>query len=243
MATMTLEHMVEQLKQALGDKLKSVLLYGSAAAGDFVDGASNFNLLVVIDPLGISELDAIGSSVAAWTQAGNPTPLLFTSAQLTASFDAFPIEMSDIRQSRRVLWGQDVAATIEVRPADLRLQLEMELSGKLLALRGRYALSRNKPDVVAELMLRSLPTFLVLFRGALRLYQEGVPDKKLEALRELAKHIPFDPEPFERLFEFRQKPVQTRGGLSGVTFERYLTAIEQIVSMVDRAKPQEANRT
>ena len=47
---MTPERFVEQLQVALADKLKSVVLYGSAATGDFMEGVSGYNVLVVAEP-------------------------------------------------------------------------------------------------------------------------------------------------------------------------------------------------
>src|SRR3954451_439407 len=100
----TPEQFAELLASTLPTQLKCVFLFGSAAAGDFVTGASNYNLLAVIEPLGMVELDAISPAVVAWNQAGNPIPLFFTPQQLIQGTEAFPIELLDIEQSRRILW-------------------------------------------------------------------------------------------------------------------------------------------
>jgi hypothetical protein len=237
------EQLVEQLAVALPQHLKCVVLYGSAAAGDFVPGASNYNLLVIVDPLGVAELDALSPSIVSWSRCGNPTPLFFTQHQLAESIDAFPIELLDIWQSRRILWGPDLLADMPVEPAHLRWQVERELTGKLLKLRGRYLLTKGRPDAVMELMLRSLSTFLVLFRAALRLYQNTVPDVKLDALHALAKHIPFDVQPFEQLFEFKQRTGGARRKAPDVSFVSYLTAIERVANAVDGQPPSSENKS
>ena len=112
--------------------------------------------------------------------------------------------MLDIQQSRRVLVGPDLLADMRIEPLHLRLAVERELTGKLLSLRGKFAVVADRPRPVQDLMLGSLSTFLVLFRAALRLYQESVPDIKLDALHALAQAYPFDTAPFERLFEAKQ---------------------------------------
>jgi hypothetical protein len=81
-------------------------------------------------------------------------------------------------------------------------------------------------------MLRSLSTILVLFRAALRLYQDDVPAKKLDALHALRKHVDFDAEPFQRLFDMKQNPAEARGA-AAVSFDSYLKAIEAVVSAVN----------
>ena len=51
--TMTLEVLTERLKQAQGEKLLAVVLYGSAARGEQVEQRSNFNVLVIVRSLKI----------------------------------------------------------------------------------------------------------------------------------------------------------------------------------------------
>ena len=232
--TITPEQLTKQLADALPERLRSVVLYGSAAAGDFVPGASNYNLLVVVESLALAELDKLAPPVAAWIRAGNPQPLLFTQKQLFASRDAFPIELMDIRKSRRVLWGDDVLAELIVKPGDLRLQVERELTGKLLKLRARYMLASGNVEAVNQLMLQSLSTFLVLFRAALRVYEETAPERKLDALRALAQHIDFDTRPFERFFEFKELTTRPSGTAVDVSFVDYLNSIECVAHAINR---------
>jgi hypothetical protein len=234
MAIITPEQLAKWLAEVLRERLKCVLLYGSAAAGDFVEGESNYNLLVIVEPLGVAELKAAGPPLAAWDRAGHVSPLFFTPEQLKSSLDAFPIEMLDIQQARRVLHGPDLLANQRIEPAHLWLAVERELTGKLLALRGKYAIVADDPRAVKQLMLGSLSTFLVLFRAALRLYQEGVPSTKLEATQALARYIDFDPQPFERLFEMKQS--DARHSAVDVAFSAYLAAIETIARAIDQFK-------
>ncbi len=230
--TMTPEQLAARLGEAIPDNLKSVVLYGSAAAGDFVPGASNYNVLLLLDPLTSAALDAIAPAFVPWTRGGHPLPLIFTPEGLASSADAFPIELLDIQQSRRVLWGADPLAQMRIRPEHLRLQVERELTGKLLSLRGKYLLATGNTAAVTELMLLSLSTILVLFRAALRLYQDDVPARKLEALHALRGHVEFDAVPFEKLFEMKQKPPKSHDPCA-VAFESYLKAIETVVSAVN----------
>jgi hypothetical protein len=230
---MTPEEFVERLKVALPAGLKSVVLYGSAAAGDFLPGKSDYNVVIVSDPLGLPELDALAGPVSDWTRAGNEAPLLFTSGQLATSADAFPIELADMRQSRKTLFGEDLLAGIKISPAHLRLQLERELKGKLLSLRRRYLQTTGDNQRLANLMAASLSTILVLFRAALRLFQPEVPATKIEALSALARHIPFDPEPFRRVYALKEGPAANVAPATEL-FADYLRNIEIVIEAVDR---------
>jgi len=231
---MTPEELVGQLQQALSDKLLSAVLYGSAAAGDFVEGTSNYNLLLIVERLGVEELNALVKPVSRWTREGHRPPLLFARGQLEASADVFPIELTDIRQSRRVLIGDDPMANVNIHQEHLRLQLERELKGKLLALREGYLMSLGRPKAVIQLLASSVNGFLVLFRAALRLFQEDVPSGKLEALHALGRHVAFDPQPLVEAHELKHHGRTTRAADPLALFQAYLTTIERVVEAVDR---------
>ena len=230
---MTPEQLVEKLKLALPAGLKSVVLYGSAAAGDHVHGASDYNVLLIAERLGPVELLAISGPAEAWTKSGNRPPLLFTLEEFARSADAFPVELLDIQQSHRVLFGADPVARIPVDPRHLRLEIERELKARLLALREGYILSRGRPKPVARLLTSSLSTFLVLFRAALRLWQDVVPAQKHEALLALAGHIGFDPQAFLTVKDWRERRAKPGDGSVGAVFEAYLSGIERVIHAVD----------
>jgi hypothetical protein len=228
------DEFVEQLQQVIPGRLQSAVLYGSAAAGEFVPGTSNYNVLLVVDRLGMAELNALSEMTVQWAKEGNRPPLLFTRKELLASADVFPIELLDIRQSYRVLFGTYPLADLAIRPEHLRLQLERELKEKLLALRERYVLAAGKPARVLDLLASSVVGFLVLFRAALRLFQEDVPARKVDALRLLTQHIAFDPRPLLEVDQLKHGRRDPQHVVPEVLFESFLTAIEQIIDAVDR---------
>lgn len=227
------EKLVEQLKAACGHKIESIILYGSAAAGDHIAASSDYNVLVVTSDLNLETLSAIAPVAARWEKAGNPAPLLFTKEALQDSTDVFPIELLDIRDCRKVLLGEDVVADIEVHTENLRLEIEHELRGKLIQLRQRYIASGGKPKAVAQLMAQSLSTFLVLFRAALRLFEEYVPVQKMIALKKLEKHIKFEPAAFETVQQLKEGNLKAKEVNIDQLFAQYLAAIEEVINAVD----------
>ena len=227
------ENLVEKLKKALPSDLRAVVLYGSAAAGDHVDKHSDYNVLVVTENLGLPQLKALSKPSLAWMKAGNPAPLLFTLDRLKKSADVFPIEILDIKQSHKILYGDDIISQIEISQENLRLELEHELKGKLIQLRERYLATGGKPKLVCKLMMKSLSTFLVLFRAALRLYEDEVPEKKIDVLDALSQHIRFDTDIFSIIEDLRTG-VKKMGDVScDALFERYLKTVEEVVDAVD----------
>jgi hypothetical protein len=225
-------NLVEQLKAACGEKIEAILLYGSAAAGDHV-AASDYNVLVVTTDLTLDTLSAIAPIAVKWEKAGNPAPLLFTKTGLQDSTDVFPIELLDIHDCRKVLFGTDVIAGIEVNTENLRLEIEHELRGKLIQLRQRYIASGGKPKAVVGLMTHSLSTFLVLFRAALRLYEKYVPVQKMVALTHLEKQVAFESAPFKTVQLLKTGELKAKEIDHRELFAQYLAAIAQVIKAVD----------
>jgi hypothetical protein len=230
---MTPEELTKELQKAIEGNLKSVVLYGSAAAGDYRAKKSDYNILVVMEWLGVEDLMGLAKISNRWAKWGNPPPLLFTLAQLKVSADVFPIEFSDIKDSRRILYGEDPFAEIVINPAHIRHELEHELKGKLIQFREQFLLTEGKPRHVRELLIKSSSTFLVLFRAVLRLYGGNPSAKKLEALAELRKHIEFDEDVFHRFEDKTLDPL--------VLFARTLKAVETVVDVVDAYSSGEKN--
>jgi hypothetical protein len=232
---MTTEQLVKALHEALGPGLESVVLFGSAAAGDFVEGVSGRDILIVAEKLGAAELAALSAPLARWRQAGNPQPQLFTAAELSSSADVFPIELTDMQQSRQVLMGSDPICDIKIHMHHFRLQLERELKARLHLLRKNYLACGGRTPEVARLMTASVSTFLVLFRAALRLYDESAPPpQKAAALDKLAQHVQFDPQPFHSVLELKRNKQKPIAGQIESLFAQYLESIDRVVHAVDQ---------
>src|ERR1039457_3496900 len=81
-----LTQLVEKLQKAYGDRLVSVVLYGSAAAGDHHPGFSDYNLLCVLSEITSRPLGAGGdvrSRLMAtvwspWSSTARPRPATTT---------------------------------------------------------------------------------------------------------------------------------------------------------------------
>jgi hypothetical protein len=231
---MNTEQLMKELYEAIGPGLKSVVLYGSAAAGDFVEGVSAYDVLIVAEKLGAAELAALSVPLARWEGAGNPLPQLFTPDELAASADVFPIELVDMQQSRHVLLGNDPLANIKIDMQLYRVQLERELKTRLLLLRRKYLACCGRSDAVTRLMAASVSTFLVLLRAALRLYNDSVPAEKTKAVEALGKHVTFDAEPLLAVQQLKQRKHELTAGEIDSLFGQYLNSIEQVVQAVDR---------
>ena len=239
MAKMTLDELVRQLRAAYGERLASVVLYGSAAGGDHIPNRSDYNVLVLLSPLdgkGFDATTAVAASAVAraWREAGNPPPLTMTLEEWRRSADIFPMEYADILERNRVLHGPPPFDGIAVAPADLRLELEQQVMGKLLQLRQGALLAGTDATRQAELVSASLSTMMVLFRAVLRLHGERPPADNLATATRVGALAGFDPTPFLRAVRHVHGDARLSASESGEVLGGYLAAIEQLSRHLDR---------
>ncbi len=229
-----LSELVEKLQNIYGDRLLSVLLYGSAAAGDYQPKFSDLNVLCVLSRVTPQELGLAEQLFRWWRERGNPSPLLMSEAEMVRSADSFTIEFHDILRHHRLLYGRDLIAGLTVDDAAYRAQVERELRAKLFRLRQKIAGTYSDDDLVRRVLVDSVSTFCVLFRHALALCGHEVPDSKREAVAMAARHFGIDPAPFQTLLDVREERVKP-GGIHPVPLSgQYLAAIEAVIEKVDR---------
>lgn len=230
----TPESYARMLKEILGPSLKSVILFGSAASGERLEGKSDYNLLVIGDGWGILELNQVAKVTREWLKEGNPSPLLFTPKRLQSSADCFPIEMLDMKQIYRVVLGEDLLKSVTVQSTHLRLMTERELKSLKLQLRQAFIMAEGNPRKIAQIMQRTLTTTLVLFRAALRLYTDIVPAKKYEVLPAIADRIKgIDTETFLTIRKLKHGEISLSGANPLQLFDRYIQSIMAVSDAVD----------
>src|SRR6202790_1084659 len=225
---------VSRLRVAGGENLQSVILYGSAADGEFHPEFSNVNLLCVLRESSFAALTAMAPAIEWWTRQKHHAPLVLTREELERSTDVFSIELLDMQQRHRVLFGDDVLSGLHIPMHLHRAQLEYELREKLILLRGRLLASPDNKKHLWELILGSLSTFTTLFRHALIALGENPPKPRREAVQALAKRIPFDPFAFLQLLDIRERKAETKQFGVNDVFSRYLAAVQQVTTAVDK---------
>ena len=233
----TPEAYAAKLKEVLAGVLKSVILFGSAASGDHMAGKSDYNLLLIGEKWGILELNQVARVTREWLKEGNPPPLLFTPDRLSASADCFPIEMLDMKQSYKVIMGEDYLKDVKVQSVHLKLMTERELKSLKVQLRQGFIYAEGDDRKVAELMVRTISTTLVLFRAALRLYTDAVPAKKYEVLPAIAEKVKgVDVEAFLAIRKLKNGELKLKDVNAMHLFDRYLTSIVAVGDAVDEKR-------
>jgi predicted nucleotidyltransferase len=228
-----LDEFVSRIQKAAGDNLRSVVLYGSATAGDFDPEFSNLNLLCILRDIDFGHLSTIAPVVEWWHRHKHPAPLVMTRDELERSVDVFSIELLDMQQHHRVLFGENVVTGLKIPMHLHRAQVEYELREKLILLRQRLMLAAGKERDLWDLLLRSLPAFATLIRHTLIAVGDKSPRSKREAVQVLAERIPFDSSPLLQLLDIREHKADRKTFEVNDVFARYLAAVQQVTTAVD----------
>ena len=229
-----LNGLVEDLRATHGDNLASVVLYGSAAAGDTRELQSDYNLLIALKRITPEDLRLAQAPMREWQRLGHPLPVYFTVEELADAADVFPIEFHQMANARIVLHGSDPFEFVKLSDANLRHQAEYELRSKLIQLRRHYIPASVSIEKLSDLMSDSLSSFAVLFRAVLLLHGQEAPVGKADVVRATARLLKLDATPFERIFQFHATGALPRSEKeANELFAAYMLQIEQVVEAVD----------
>src|SRR4026208_1081753 len=233
-----LNSLIEDLRATHGANLASVVLYGSAAAGDHIELRSDYNLLISLHRITPEDLRQAQAPMREWQRLGHPLPVYFTVEELSDAADVFPIEFHQMANARVVLYGRDPFEFVKLSNANLRHQAEYELRSKLIQLRRLYIPASVSTEKLCDLMSDSLSSFAALFRAVLLLFGEEAPVAKPDVVRATARLLKLDPAPFERVFDLRNDGnVPSSEKEANDLFAAYMFQIEQVVEAVDELRP------
>jgi predicted nucleotidyltransferase len=229
-----LNQLLEKLNKALGDRIVSVVLYGSAASGDHHQGFSDLNVLCVLQQVTVRELEQSEPVFRWWREKRNPSPLLLSERELSTSTDCFAIEFHDIQAHHRILQGKDVVSGLVVEDTFYRAQVEHDLRAKLLRLRQKASGALSDKEVLRHLLADSVSTFCVLFRHALLLH--GAPEKirKRDIIEQARETFGIDPQPFTKLLDLREERIKAKELEPVGLLDSYLKQIDIVINAVDR---------
>jgi hypothetical protein len=162
-------YFVDELKLYGGDAVRSVVLHGSALGPDFRPRFSDYNFVVLAEPIDIPFLERLAGRIGRWRRKKIAVPLLMTPQTVKNSLDSYPLEFLSMQARYRVLHGEDFLQGLTFAKEHVRLQCEREVKSKLLLMRRVFLESEGAPKRLQHVVARSLPTLVVIFRGMLYL--------------------------------------------------------------------------
>jgi hypothetical protein len=228
-----LNELVARLKEAAGENLQAVVLYGSGVDQEFREH-SDLNVLCLLHCLQGADLEELRPVGLWWWRKGHPPPLFFTLPELRDSADVFSIELLDMKAHHRMLEGADFFAGLEVPMAWHKLQVERELRTNVIRLRQAFLRWRGGRTELERLLIASASSFGTLFRHALIALGEQAPYSAREAAVHLAKLVAADAAPFQRVVDLREG--KSAGGELNLNslLASYVDLVTKVAEEMDR---------
>jgi hypothetical protein len=236
-----IQEFVKRLREAGGPNMESIILFGSAVSGDFHPGLSNLNLFCVLRDSSFAALQALAPAVKWWGGQKQPPPLCMTRHELERSTDVFTIELLDMVQHHRVLFGEDVLQGLQIDMHLHRVQVEYELREKLVLLRQHVLVAADSNSRLWDVLLHSVPSFATLFRHALIALGGNPAPGRADAVQALAQQLQFDPSAIRQALDVRERKADPKELNVKDVCARYLAAIEKVAAAVDQALDSETH--
>jgi predicted nucleotidyltransferase len=229
-----LNELVAGLKAAGKQNVKAVVLYGSAVTGEFSAGHSDLNILCIVEHARAADLENLHAVAEWWIRQGNHAPMIFTLDELRRSADVFAIEILDIKQHHRLLYGEDFLVDFEIPMRLHRMQVERVLRASWLRLRQDIMGAPLNRKTHLKIMVRTLPTFCTLFRHSLIALGLPGPATKREAIAAVASLTGADPSAFYATLDLREGKRKEKEVDVEASLHAYLEFVEVVTSEVDR---------
>jgi len=224
--TNILELFTKAAKSTYREGLISVILYGSAASGEFTGKHSNINLLVVLDDTGLENLARISKILSAG-KFRILSPLFFTEDYISSSTDVFPIEFLDMKENYSVIYGKDVLAGLEIDLRNLRFQCEQELKAKVINIKKNYFSTANK-NALKELLFKSFNSSLHILRNLIRLKGRTPPYLKEDILNELGREFDMDTADLKKILSAKNNNLKLSCGEIEALFFAFVKELEKL---------------
>lgn len=231
-----LAEFTRRLSEAAGDNLQSIVLYGSAARGDYHLEKSDLNLLCVLKSARGSDLARLARVIHWWCdQLKEPPPQFFSQEELEHSADVFAIELLDIGHHHKVLFGPDPVADLEV-PMNLhRMEVEHGLRSLLQKLRVHFLHFHENDAQLREVYAKSISGLTVLLRHALIVLGEDTARDNTAVYHRIEQLTGADASAFQlgrNLRENHPAADITR------SFAKYMESIAAVIHSLDDAVPK-----
>jgi len=225
--------LIQNLQDTFGEKLVSVILYGSCASSSCENNFSDINLIVVIDNLLAIDLKNAAAVLKDFRKTKNPLPLFMDKEEWFNSCDVYPIEYLDIKERYSILYGEDIVKPLVMEKTNLRLQCEHEVKNLLIKLRQNYLGSTNLKEI-EELLKKSSKSFFALFRAILRLTQDNVPFDHAEVIDSLSEKVKIDKDVFLKLLDLRMNSKAISKNEHEITIQKLIDSTNEILKYIDK---------
>ncbi len=194
------------------------------------DVKTPIKLVVILRELPLDILRKNLKLVRAGVRRSIPAPLFLTQEHIVSSADVFPIEFITMKAFHTLIFGRDILSHVVIDDANLRLQCEQELKGKLIHLRQSY-LERGLSNKDMKILIRdSFRSFVPIFRCMLLLKKQDISNTP-DVLHVFSDVYDVDISLLRAIYSLEYKTLS--GKALNVFFGNYVSLIAKIATISD----------
>ncbi len=231
----TLRPYMEQVKKLFGNAFEAVILYGSAAGGEYLPGKSNINLLILLAKQDTELLKQYAALHKRWQKEQIVVPLFLTAAELKSSLALFPLEYLEIQEQHILLAGRDPFPELRIDLKNLRTQCEQELRGNLLRLRQRFVEGGASTEAITILLPLSFTALMPCLRGLLRAKERPVERSADGVLQAVEKEFGIDTAAFQDVLNLKRGIISPGPAEAPRLFDRYAATLQALIDKTNRS--------
>jgi predicted nucleotidyltransferase len=224
-----LTELKESLETTLGADLSCLLVHGSAARGDYRDGQSNVDLMLVLNDASRPRLDAIANALRLARYAAGIEAMILTADEIPRAADVFPLLYDDIRRCHVLLSGEDPFSALVIDGKNRRLRVEQELREAQIRLRRALVDGMGADEALRGPVLRKVKQIRAPLFALLDLHGIEVVDELDAVLTAAGKLLDVDVAPLRYTSE-----------APGEAHEALTKLLARAVDDADRLEGQEA---
>lgn len=225
-----LDELKKSLESALGDELACLLIHGSAARGEYREGESDVDLVVVLKTASPASLAAIANPLQLARFAARAEAMILTESEIPRSADVFPLLYDDIRRCHVLLSGTSPFSGLVISDRHLRLRIEQELREAQIRLRRAVVDAQQADEPLAGALIRKIRQIRSPLRALVARRGREVRDDLFEVIDEAAALYGVDAGPLRRV---REAPEAALSALASLL----TAAVEDVDRMEDGGAP------
>ncbi|NLW31279.1 MAG: hypothetical protein GXY77_07480 [Fibrobacter sp.] len=155
--------LVTDFLDVLRENLISVIMHGCAVSHEFVPGKSIISISVILSDLSVEIVQKCVPVQTYWKKKGVIVSFYFTPELLRKLQYTHPVELLNIKNNYRVLYGDDLFSKMELQKNFIILQCDRELKSVSMSLRSDFINIFRKEKKIKSVLMTLFPRLLPLF--------------------------------------------------------------------------------
>ena len=231
----TLREYLNEMTALFDSTLEAVILYGSAARGDFLPGRSNLNLLLLLTAHDGRCLSRYAKVHRRWSKKGIVVPLFVTEQELQDSLALYPLEYLELSRYHLMVAGRDPFVHLHSDLRHLSVQCLQEIRGNLLRIRQRFVEGGATPDVIHVLLPLSITALLPCLRGLAQLLDWSAAGSVEDLLGAVGTRLGMDGAPLLDAWRLKTGSISPGHAELPRLFDRYVSTLSVLGEQAAKA--------